>query len=100
MSEDFLETPSLMGFLCWGKMLDQRKVAEGNPAAPSNQQRLVFVPNNSFKWAGNQAVHAPPAAAHIQEWGFFPVESAERIPPAGIASQAFLAHPAKLIINL
>jgi hypothetical protein len=63
-------------------------------------QLLIFMPDDGFKRAGDHAVHTAPAAAHIQKWRFISVEPAERIPPAGVARQAFLAYPAKVIINL
>jgi hypothetical protein len=49
--------------------------------------------------AGHDTLHAPPAAAHINEGRIFTVYATEGIPPANLPGQAPLAGLADIVIH-
>ena len=55
--------------------------------------------DHCFKRTGRNAIHTPPATAHIQKWAFIPVKAAEGVPAADFASQTFSAGLAQVIVH-
>jgi pimeloyl-ACP methyl ester carboxylesterase len=52
----------------------------------------------SMRTSGN-AIHTPPASAHIQKWAVIPVETTKCVPAAHLARQAHITYLAKVIIH-
>lgn len=57
----------------------------------------MIVPNHGVERTGGNALHAAPAAAHINKRGFVAIQAAESVAATHISCQAFIANLAKII---
>lgn len=58
------------------------------------------MPDNRVMRTGWNAVHTPPAPAHIQKRAFIPFKTAKGIPAAHLSCQAYFTHLAKIVVHL
>jgi len=58
----------------------------------------MVVPDNGVKWTNRDALHAAPAATHINKWRFTAINYPKCVATADFSCQAFIARSAKSII--